>query len=570
MRNPRPDHRLCIVLLLVLISGCRGGADRDPQEAGAGVAEAAQCPLDGEVAIVTGAIAGGTEKQYFVLPVDIPAGTRRIEFLYGWSERGSLPTTGNDPNDTTVLDLGWWDQHGYRDPAGFRGWSGSRGARISAGAEPGYIEADKADRGYTAGPIEPGLWYAEIGVAVSSRDGADYELRVQCFSEGATQALAPDPVDPDHVANPNPGWYHGDFHMHGYHSHGAGADAFEMAEQARAAKLDVIFYTEYVVVAHWDQIGSAQRANPDLLFFPGREIISYFGHANTLGETRGVVEYRHGFEDVSMGQIQADAVAAGALFQINHPTNFDYPQLRNLCRGCQWEYDEDLNWNEVHTVEVVTGPPILEPGYVGGPDLPAAIQNPFIRTSIDFWHDKLQRGHKITAVSGSDSRGAEPPEQRNSLGYGANATAILSQSLSQANIRAAILAGRTFVKTLGVDESPHADMEAFDNTGQSVTYGGEIVLAEDAEATMRIAVRDGLGQRLMLYRNGTLVDARPITSENALIEFPIRRDPQAEGPLGTWWRFDIVASAPVFNGRPVVVPDQAITLIGNPVFLSGG
>ena len=169
-------------------------------------------------------------------------------------------------------------------------------------------------------------------------------------------------------------------------------------------------------------------------------------------------------------------------------------------------------------------------------------------------------------MSGSDSRGAEAVEDRNSSGYGTSATAILSRSLSQADIREAVLGGRAFIKTLGVDESPHVEMEAFDNTGQTVTYGGQIALADGAQASMRIAVSGAQGQRLMLFRNGTLSSTQLISSDEDIIEVSINRDPSSEGPLGTWWRFDVVSDVLVFNGRPVVGP--ATTVIGNPVFLT--
>ena len=177
-----------------------------------------------------------------------------------------------------------------------------------------------------------------------------------------------------------------------------------------------------------------------------------------------------------------------------------------------------------------------------------------------------RQGYKITAVSGSDSRGTEEPEARNASGYGSSATAILSQALSQAAIREAVLGGRALVKTLGVDESPHVELEAFDASGQSVSYGGQLVLDASATATLRLAISGAQGQRLMLYRNGQLQQSQLILSDEEIVQLPIQRDPASEGPLGSWWRFDLVADGLIFNGRPVIGP--ATTAIGNPVFLS--
>ena len=108
--------------------------------------------------------------------------------------------------------------------------------------------------------------------------------------------------------------------------------------------------------------------------------------------------------------------------------------------------------------------------------------------------------------------------------------------------------------------------KAFDASGQTVSYGGEMVLDSADTATLRLAVSGAQGQRLMLYRNGQLAQSRLILSDEEIVQLEIQRAPASEGPLGTWWRFDLVADGLIFNGRPVIGP--ATTLIGNPVFLS--
>lgn len=556
-----------VTLSCLALGACLGTEENKPAVSNSHQAAAKLCPLDAEPVQIKGEIAGGTQKQYFLVPVEIPRGTQRLEFLYGWADLTTSPTTGIDPNDTTVLDLGWWDQRGYRSADGFRGWGGSRQARLEEGT-PGFIEAAVADRGFTPGPIQPGIWYAEFGAPITSRGGAEYTLQVQCLSQAhaGNKAHVPDPVDPNHVANDHAGWYHADFHMHGYHSNPAAPDAVGMAEQARDALLDVIFYTDYVVVAHWDEIGVAQRANPDLLYFPGREIITYSGHANTLGETRGVVEYRHGFEDITMRKIQAEALAAGGLFQINHPTTFDIPGLENLCRGCQWDLDEEVDWSQVHSMEVVTGPVITTSSQLGVGGIPLAIQNPFMRPAIDYWHEKLQQGFRITAVSGSDSKGTEAPDARNNSGYGSSATAIYGTKLSQQAIRSAIVNGNAFVKTLGADESPHVLQSAEDSQGNSVGYGGQLILGEDDQASLKLDISAAAGQRLTLYRNGAIQQTRLISSDSESVVITIARDPATEGPLGTWWAYELSSSQLLFDN--ILVAGEVVTTIGNPVFLT--
>ncbi len=103
------------------------------------------------------------------------------------------------------------------------------------------------------------------------------------------------------MARPEPGWYHADLHQHGRHSHPRAPEWDEFVARSRAAGLDVLPVVDYVVPWLWDELGPVQRAHPDLLVLPGREVITYFGHAVVLGETPGLVEYRHGFEDVDLG-----------------------------------------------------------------------------------------------------------------------------------------------------------------------------------------------------------------------------------------------------------------------------
>jgi hypothetical protein len=114
---------------------------------------------------------------------------------------------------------------------------------------------------------------------------------------------------------------------------------------ARAAGLDFLPITEYVINRHWKEWGATARANPDLLFWPGREVITYFGHAIVIGEMPSVIDYRHGFEDVTLGDIQAASVADGTLFSVAHPTFFP-PPLDDLCRGCYFELSDGIDWTK--------------------------------------------------------------------------------------------------------------------------------------------------------------------------------------------------------------------------------
>jgi hypothetical protein len=505
---------------------------------------------------VTSADTSSDAPRYLLQAFDVAAGTTRIEVVYDWSDDD--PALPGSPLTQTVFDLGLWDGDGYRNAAGFRGWSGSRVGRVSAGQPPAFVQQDAAERGYVPGVIEPGTWHVEIGVAAvtPSPAGATWTATVTCSSPPVGAPFVAQPVDPTHVADPDPGWYHGDFHMHGFHSNLNAPDWPGLVTLARGENLDFLPITDYVTGQHWSELGPVQEANPDLVIWPGREIITYYGHANALGETPGVLEYRHGFEDVTLRAIQAATRAEGALFQVNHPTIFPGPVFANFCRGCEFQQDEVMiDWDAVDTMEVLTGPALVSSADVGLPGLPVMIQNPFMQPAIDLWHEQLMAGHRITAVSGSDSKGVDSPEERERVGHGSSATAVYARQLARPALIEAIRAGHAYVRTLGVDESPALELTAETAGGRRGTFGDRLVADT---ATVTVTVTGGEGQLLLVTRNGEAagppvpIDADPFTH----VFTADRTD--GEGPLGTFWRVD----------TQTLSPAPLLTTIGNPVFLT--
>ncbi|AXQ27450.1 hypothetical protein D0B54_01570 [Solimonas sp. K1W22B-7] len=544
-----PTFRSCLaVTLLPLLAACGGNSE---SSGAAPPAAEVNCAPGLPALELSGSAATGDAKTYRELPFVVGTGTGRIELSYGWSERLPLPST---PLTATTLDLGLWDEHGYRNAAGFRGWSGSRQGRIDNGQEPVYVEAGRAERGYVPGTIRPGTWYADLGIAAVGPGGADWTVKVECKAAGGTLP-ASDPVDRNHVARRTAGWYHGDFHMHGYHSNPNAPDDAGFIAQARAAQLDFLMVTEYVTGEHWRRLGAMQRANPDLVVWPGREIITYHGHAMTHGETPGVLEYRHGFEDVTLGAIQKAAKREGALFQVNHPTTFPGPLFANFCRGCAFELEDAIDWAQVDTIEILNGPLITEAGDLGLPiPLPLGIENPFMQTAIDLWERKLSEGYRITGVSGSDSKGVDAEDQRERKGYGSSATAVYATELSRAALTRAIQAGHAYVRTRGVARSPALEFEAHAIDGQSGIFGDTLRVNDTEQVTLRTVVTGGAGQTLRYFRNGRQYRSVAIATDPFVHELVVQRQPEQEGPLGTFWRVE-------------TKDDQARTTLGNPVFL---
>ena len=508
-------------------------------------------PVTGPVAF-SGTASRADAKTYKVLPFAVQPGTTRVEVSYSWSDVQVTPTPApSTPVTQTVFDLGLWDEDGYRSPDGFRGWSGSRQGRTGSGTGPVWVQADAAERGYLPGTVEPGTWWVDLGIAAVGPSGAQWSVQVRCLDPSVGPVPSADPVDASHVANADAGWYFGDFHMHGYHSATNGPSAEQLVQWSRDAGLDFLPITEYVTSAHWSTLGAVQRANPDLVIWPGREIITYFGHANALGETPSVIDWRHGFEDLTLRQIQASTKADGALFQVNHPTFFPGPLFANFCRGCEFELRHDIDWSAVDTIELVTGPVAANTADLGAPASPTNGQQPFTLTAIELWEDLLNQGHKITAVSGSDSKGNEPSAaERSRRGYGSSATAVYAANLSRPALKDAIRAGRAYIAARGVHASPALRMTAVGPGGQTGTFG-DTLTATTADIT--VTLTGGAGQQLRIIRDGQPVATVPVTSNAFSFTFPAAYTP-GSGPLGTFWRVETFDST-------------SLTTIGNPVFL---
>jgi hypothetical protein len=500
------------------------------------------CAPRGEPVVLTGSVTRADAKRYLLLPFRVAPGTTRIEIGYAWTDEAPRAST---PLTQTVLDLGLWDEQGYRSVQGFRGWSGSRQGKLHAGQAPIAVQADAADRNYRPGPIRPGVWHAELGVAAVGPSGAFWRVELTCSDPPVGAPPAPDAVDAAHVARAEPGWYHGDFHMHAFHSTTTGPTQAEFVAFARAAQLDFLPVTEYVINRHWNEWGTTQRANRDLLIWPGREIITYFGHANAIGETPSVIDYRHGFEDVTLAEIQRASVRDGALFQVNHPTFFPGPVFENFCRGCEFTLRDHIDWHLVDTIEVLTGPAVVDPSDVDGPETPRGIQNPFVADAIALWEDLLLAGYKVTAVSGSDDKPGP--------GLGSSATAVYARELSRAGLTEGIRAGHAYVRTRGVAHSPALELTATTSDGQSGIVGDTL---RAATAQVRVTVNGGDGQLLRVIRNGELDHLVRVAGDRFTHTFTATRGDDA-GPLGTFYRVE-------------TLDDRSLTTIANPIFLASG
>jgi hypothetical protein len=480
--------------------------------------------------VLTGTATPDQVKTYHLEPFRVPAGTARIEVGYRWT-----------PVDQGVLDLGLWDATGTKGPRAFRFWSGSRQGRLDKHMPPVEVTPNRDERTVVERRIMPGRWHVEVGYA-DVRAPLDWQVEVRCPSGRQAPPHVPDPVDPTHVARPEPGWYAGDFHLHAYHSSPDGPTREEMVRDAEAAGLDIIPVTEYVTPSHWDWLGATQRKHPDVLIWPGREVITYFGHMIVLGETPSVVEHRVGYDGIRLGDIQRKAEADGALVSIAHPTIFPPETFGSYCRGCYFQLWDQVDWSSTNLIEVVTSGSVAE---IGGQEVP----NPFVRTAIEKWESLLRDGHRLTAVSGSDDKSGKD--------YGDTITMVHASKLSRSAVDEALREGHAYVRGLGRRSPARMDLTAVTGDGKTAQMGDALVASG---AILQITVEHADGTQLAIRRDGADVRRVPVTGEHFRFQMPIERSGDS-GPLGTFWGAEVLDTT-TYPGTEVPV------LIANPVFLT--
>ncbi len=425
--------------------------------------------------VVTGQFDASLQGSFVDLPFDVPAGTTAVRVKYCYD-----PPIG--PFTKHTLDLGIYQPR--RSPSRpwgrreFRGWGGSSHPDVIVSPEGFSTEAEyklnptgnapgKTTRGFLPGPIPAGQWAVELGVAavitpdLGDADGqVGWRVEIELSSDpaNADEPYQPAPYD-RRPANPSPGWYAGDLHVHAEHSALGDATmtaAFDFAFRpldAGGAGLDFITLDDYVTGSSWGEIGRYQQTYPGKLIARGDEIITYHGHTNNQVSAR-YVDYRTGpiyerRDDGTLVQVRGtrppreifdDVHAAGGFTQINHPTIFpsSTPFFAQLCRGCPWDYSEsETDYSKVDAIEVSTGPP---------PPL-----NTFTANAIAFWEHALDLGNKIAAVGVSDSHragnaaGGLTPQAP----IGTATTVIHADRLSERGIKEAVEAGHTYVKLTG-------------------------------------------------------------------------------------------------------------------------
>lgn len=457
-----------------------------------------------------GTITGSQNHSYVEAPFTIPEGIVSITVTFSY--------TGRDQR--TALDLGLFD------PDRFRGWSGGNKDHFT-------ISETNATPSYLPGPVPPGQWKLIIGVPnIRENATSHYEADIFFIHQAhETTSFADAPL------RERPAWYRGDLHMHTAHSDGSCASqsgrkvpcpVFLSAEAASARGLDFIAVTDHNTTSHYDDLRELQPYFDKLLFIPGREITTFWGHANLFGPT-DFVDFRVGTTVPSMQTLFEQAGKMHAILSINHPN----APTGEACMGCGWTPKETIDPRLITTIEAVNGG--AEEGKYSG---------------VSFWEKYLNQGYRVTAIGGSDNHNALLPASATSA-IGSPTTVIYAADLSIKSILDGIRKGHVYID-LSASRDRLLDATADDDSHKAMM--GDILVAP-ADSTIKIFahVIDCAGNQLRF-----LLDGQPVPSLKANIAQPDQSFTLTLPADGRkhWLRPDVITT------------DGKLLLLGNPIYLN--
>lgn len=300
------------------------------------------------------------------------------------------------------------------------------------------------------------------------------------------------------------------------------------AETAAARGLDFIAVTDHNTISHYDALRELQPYFDKLLFIPGREITSFWGHANFFGPTE-FVDFRVGTTVPSMQSLLEQAQSMHAILSINHPN----APTGEVCMGCGWTPKDTIDPHWITTMEAVNGG--AEEGQYSG---------------ISFWEKYLNQGYRITAIGGSDNHNAQSPAGSRSA-IGSPTTVIYADNLSVASILDGIRKGHVFID-LSASRDRQIEVSA-EVGGRKAMMGDSLQATAGSTINITAHVVACAGQRLRFLLDGQTVAAlgSSITQADQTISLTLAADGQKH-----WLRPDITA------------PDGKLIILGNPIYLN--
>lgn len=464
--------------------------------------------------VLTGTLTRADHEHYREVPFEVPADATRItvRFAYDGKEQRS------------VIDLG------LLDPERFRGWGG--------GSHPAFtVSGEEASPGFLSGPLPAGRWRLLLGVP-NLREGAraNYEARIRIETRTGVTEFAAAPLAT------TPGWYRGDLHSHSGNSDGtcksqSGAKVacpVERTVAAAAARgLDFLAVTDHNTVAHFDKLRALQPAYDRLLLVPGREVTTFWGHANLFGPT-AFVDFRTETPSDRDARWIAQARAMGGLVSINHP---GLPS-GEACMGCGWIVP-GLAPGAVEAVEVVNGGTLAQTGKADGP-----------LQGFAFWQQRLNAGEHVTAIGGSDNHDPDRPLGQAGA-VGSPTTVAYLNELSVAGLLAGLRSGRVFIDVEGTRDRL-LDMSA-SAQGSEAVMGGTLAVGRGVTARFLVTVAGVAKGHLVVTVDGREAAGLGSDITGKPLAFAWKGDGKRH-----WLRVDVRAE------------DGRLLLVGNPIYIAPG
>lgn len=415
---------------------------------------------------LSGTVTTADKGTYQEHTFDVPAGITRIDIDFAYENRGN----------GTELEVGLFDTQRFRGTSRFS-------------KDHFHLTEFETTPSYYAGPLPAGTWKLSLGIpSIAAGQSSKWTATIRLTTRGG-------PLEGRGlVLRTGAGWYVGDLHAHTLHSDGfgcidpdaataRGCQPWEVVEAARAQHLDFFAITDHNTTSHHADLATLQEGLTSMLLLHGQELTTFHGHANVYGTSRPI-DFRLGFNGRSMNDVVNDVAREHALLSVNHPGR----DTGDSCTGCGWDAPA-TPWDRIEAMEVVNG------GVVEG------------RTAgMPFWYARLNDGHRVTAIGGSDDHAARSPRGR----VGSPSTVIYARELSEAALLDGIRSGRVYVRTRG-PEGPQIDLiGATDDTPAlqgTVTQMGGVVNVPEGGAPVRLTVRVARAatQRVEIVRNGDVI-----------------------------------------------------------------
>jgi hypothetical protein len=297
-------------------------------------------------------------------------------------------------------------------------------------------------------------------------------------------------------------------------------------ETATAKGLDFIAVTDHNTTSQADALRELQPAFDKILLVPGREITTFYGHANIFGLT-DFIDFRMTDATYAAAKSWMSAVnKSGGIIAINHP---GLPSGED-CMGCGWQI-ENIPDKVITAIEVLNG----------------ASMKHSIEGSIegwDLWHKMLNSGQHVTAIGGSDDHHSET--------IGIPTTVIYMKELSVQGLIDGIRSGRVFIDLEG-NKGHFLDLSATDKKNRDEYMGGTLKVEPLDTINLTASVKGVSGGKIEFIIDGKVNSNlnREILSDDEKVQVK--------------WETDNNRHSIYIKVRD---KDEKLVLVGNPIYIA--